>query len=52
MLGDIVIYDAAGRNVYQKFVSGSETSIDVTDLAAGIYFLSSDQFTMLKFIKQ
>jgi len=52
MLGDIVIYDATGRNIYQKFVSGSETSIDVTDLAAGIYFIRSDRFTMLKFIKQ
>jgi len=52
MLGDIVIYDATGRNIYQKFVSGSETSIDVSDFAAGIYFIRSDQFTMLKFIKQ
>jgi len=51
-LGDVILYNAMGRRVLQKFVPETETSIDVTDLSAGIYFVSSNQLTMLKFIKQ
>lgn len=51
-LGDVILYNAMGRRLFQKFVLETETSINVSNLAAGIYFVSSDQRTMLKFIKQ
>lgn len=54
-LGDVLIYNTSGRKVFQRFVSGSETRINVTGLAAGIYFLrseSADRIIVIKLIKQ
>ena len=52
ILGDILIYNVTCRTTYQIFVLTSETIIDVADLVKGIYFLSADGSTKLKFIKQ
>ena len=53
MLGSIIIYDAAGKMVYQKTIGGSQTMIDIKSFSAGIYYLKSDQLqATIKFVKQ
>jgi hypothetical protein len=53
ILGDLVIYDASGKMIYKKFVGNSQTTIDVKNFSAGVYYLRSDQIqTALKFVKR
>ena len=52
MLGTVSIYDASGKMIYQKIVAGSQTMIDVQHFSAGVYYLRSDQFSAIKFMKQ
>lgn len=50
--GNLVIYDAYGKMVYQK-LAGSSQTIDVRQLSAGVYYLKTDKSaTAIKFVKQ
>lgn len=53
LLGDVIVYDASGKMVYKKFVGNSQTTIDVKNFSAGVYFVKSDKLqATIKFIKQ
>ena len=53
LLGNVRIYDITGKIVYQEFVGQSKKTISITNLAAGIYYLRSDQLqATIKFVKQ
>lgn len=53
MLGNIIIYDASGKLVYQKFIGNSQTIINVKQFVSGVYYLKADKSAATyKFIKQ
>jgi hypothetical protein len=53
MLGTVSIYDVSGKMIYKKFVGSSQTTIDVKNFSAGVYYIRSSQLQpVLKFIKQ
>jgi hypothetical protein len=53
MLGTISIYDLTGKITYQKFISNSQTIIEIKNFSAGVYYLKSNQFdTHIKFVKE
>jgi hypothetical protein len=53
ILGNIMIYDASGKLVYQKVVGNPQTVIDIQRFVSGIYYVRSDQSNMaIKFVKQ
>ncbi|TAL45021.1 MAG: T9SS type A sorting domain-containing protein [Chitinophagaceae bacterium] len=53
LLGTVRIYDISGKMIYKKFIGSFQTTIDVKNFSAGIYYLKSDQLqATLKFIKQ
>ena len=53
MLGTVSIYDVSGKMIYKNFVGSSQTTIDVKNFSAGVYYLKSDQLQVtIKFVKQ
>ena len=53
ILGTVSIYDMSGKMIYKKFVGSSQTTIDVKNFSAGVYYIRSDQLhTAIKFVKQ
>ncbi len=53
MLSNIIIYNAAGKIVYQNYVGSPQTAIDLQRFVSGVYFLRTDQMTAsIKFVKQ
>jgi hypothetical protein len=52
-LGTVHIYDVTGKMLYKNYVESSQSTIDVKDFAAGVYYIQSDQVpATLKFVKQ
>lgn len=45
-LGNLKISDALGNTVIEKQVQANETTIDIQNLAAGVYMISSDEKNM------
>ena len=53
ILGNLIVYDVSGKMIYKKFVGSSQTTIDVKNFSAGVYYIRADQLqTAIKFIKQ
>jgi type IX secretion system substrate protein len=53
LLGTLSIYDITGKMNYKKFVGAHQTTIDVKNFSAGVYYIRSDQLqTAIKFVKQ
>ncbi len=53
MLGTVSMYDMSGKMIYKKFAGNPQTTIDLKNFPAGVYYIKSDQLTAaLKFVKQ
>ena len=53
ILGAVSIYDISGKIVSKKFIVNSQTTIDVKNFSAGVYYIRSDQLqATIKFVKQ
>jgi hypothetical protein len=53
ILGTVSIYDVSGQMIHKKFIGSSQTTIDVKNLPAGVYYIRSDQLqAAIKFVKQ
>jgi len=48
--GEFLIHDVTGKSVIQGSISSTNSSVDVSELSKGIYFIKTDN-TTTKFIK-
>ncbi len=51
-LGEVILYDAMGRIVWQNIVNSQQISIDLRQLSAGVYYIRTDLYSLTKLVKR